>query len=126
MGRRRSYLLSIRTGRREDAQHLIAGASLRAGKRAEKTREYVRWHLERGADFRTQVETVEGAHGLGTMEGNEDKLVANRMKKRGMSWTVQGAQRMAKVLELEANGEVEPYCGRQQRYPSSTYTLDSF
>jgi hypothetical protein len=106
---------AIRTGRKEKAQRLIAESPLRTGKRAEKARGYVERHLERGADFRTQVETVEGAHGLGAMEGNEDKLIANRMKKRGMSWTVQGAQRMAKVLELEVNGKVESYCGRRQR-----------
>lgn len=42
--------------------------------------------------------------GLGAAEGNVDKLVANRFCKRGMAWTIEGAQRMAKVLEASHNG----------------------
>ena len=39
-----------------------------------------------GADWRNRVANApEDARGLGTMESNGDKLIANRMKKRGMS-----------------------------------------
>lgn len=41
---------------------------------------------------------------LGTIESNVDKLVANRMKKRGMAWTKAGARRMLKLLERRAAG----------------------
>lgn len=44
---------------------------------------------------------------LGTIESNVDKLVANRMKKRGMSWSIKGARRMAKLLELTWSGALE-------------------
>ena len=44
------------------------------------------------------------------MESNGNKLVANRMKKRGMSWTIRGAQHLAKVLQLTANGEWATLC----------------
>lgn len=39
---------------------------------------------------------------LGAIESNVDKLVANRMKKRGMAWTTTGARRMLKLLEKKA------------------------
>jgi hypothetical protein len=41
-------------------------------------------------DYRLEVDG-DGLIGLGAMEGNVDKLVANRMKKRGMNWTIKGA-----------------------------------
>ena len=50
--------------------------------------------------------------GLGTMESNEDKLVANRMKKRGLSWTIEGALRMNKAIQLAANGDIKLFCER--------------
>lgn len=50
---------------------------------------------------------------LGAAEGNVDKLVANRMCKRGMAWTVPGAMRMAKVLEASRNGELERHLARK-------------
>lgn len=45
-----------------------------------------------------------GLRGLGAAEGNVDKLLANRFSKRGMAWTIEGARRMAKVLEASHNG----------------------
>lgn len=44
--------------------------------------------------------------GLGTIEGQIDKILANRLKKRGMSWTIDGAHRMANMLSLRENGEL--------------------
>lgn len=44
--------------------------------------------------------------GLGTMEGQIDKILAHRMKKRGMSWSLDGAHRMAHMLALRENGEL--------------------
>lgn len=44
---------------------------------------------------------------LGTIETNVDKLVANRMKKRGMAWTKAGARRMLKLLEKRAAGNFD-------------------
>lgn len=48
--------------------------------------------------------------GLGAIESNMDKNIANRMKKRGMSWSLAGAHRMAKVLQEQVNGGL----GRRQ------------
>lgn len=60
------------------------------------------------ADYRLRLEVSEttGLRGLGAIEGNVDKLAANRMKKRGMSWTKRGAHRMARLLQMQQWGEV--------------------
>ena len=59
-------------------------------------------------DYRLRLDDgeVRGLRGLGAIEGNVDKLVANRMKKRGMSWTKKGAQRMARLLQMQQWGEI--------------------
>lgn len=103
---------AIRAGKTDEARSLIEKAVLKEGQGATQSRSYVENNLEKGRDWRTQSKT-EG-RGLGTMEANQDKLIANRMKKRGLSWKIDGALRMAKVLQLRANGEIRPYCERQQ------------
>ena len=45
------------------------------------------------------------------MEGNESHLFSDRMKDRGMSWTIKGAQHMGKAIQLVANGELGKWCG---------------
>jgi len=57
------------------------------------------------ADYRSRVK-VEGMklRGLGAIEGNVDKKIALRMKKRGMAWTRRGAENMLALLGLEASG----------------------
>ena len=47
------------------------------------------------------------------MESNEDKLFADRMKKKGMSWTKTGAKRMGKAIQLVANGDLVHCCGHR-------------
>ena len=51
------------------------------------------------------------------MESNEDKLFADRMKKRGLSWTIKGAQGMGKAIELAFNEELARWCGRKPSVP---------
>jgi hypothetical protein len=41
------------------------------------------------------------------MEANVDKLFADRMKKRGMSWTKKGANRMAKLITLSRTTKLD-------------------
>lgn len=57
-------------------------------------------------DYRFEV-TGDGLRGLGAMEANVDKLFADRMKKRGMSWTKKGANRMAKLISLSRTTELD-------------------
>ena len=45
------------------------------------------------------------------MEGNQSHLFSDRMKDRGMSWTIKGAQHMGKGSQLVANGELGKWCG---------------
>jgi hypothetical protein len=92
-----------------------------------QARHYVENHLYDGVDWRYRLggeEIPEGARGLGTMESQEDKLFANRVKKRGMSWTIQGVERMGKVIQLRANGELGRWCGRYK--PSLRPSTEEF
>ena len=59
-------------------------------------------------DYRLKLDEGEvfGLRGLGAMEGNIDKIAANRMKKRGMSWTKRGARRMSRLILMQLWGEV--------------------
>jgi hypothetical protein len=57
-------------------------------------------------DYRLEV-SGEGLRGLGAVEGNVDKLFADRMKKRGMSWTKEGANRMARLISLRHSGKLD-------------------
>ena len=59
-------------------------------------------------DYRLQLDEGEvyGLRGLGAIEGNVDKIAANRMKKRGMSWTKRGARRMSRLILMQLWGEV--------------------
>jgi len=42
---------------------------------------------------------------LGAIEGNIDKTLANRFKKRGMRWSIPGALSLAKAGEKIVNNE---------------------
>lgn len=66
------------------------------------------------ADYRIKL-GGEALRGMGAMEGNVDKLVACRMKRRGMSWTRRGADRMARLLELRRDGRLEEWTRPKQR-----------
>lgn len=57
-------------------------------------------------DYRLVTGYGDGLRGLGAMESNVDKLAANRMKKRGMSWTKEGANRMVRLLNLRQQGHL--------------------
>jgi len=59
-------------------------------------------------DYRLEVDG-DGLRGLGAIEGNVDKLIADRMKKRGMSWTRKGADRMARLISLREMGELDAW-----------------
>ena len=67
-------------------------------------------------DYRLVV-NGEGLRGLGAIESNVDKLVANRMKKRGMSWTIRGAQRMARLISLREMGQLHSWITRKETAP---------
>lgn len=55
-------------------------------------------HLERYTE--RQLDLPEGIEyrGMGTIEGSQHNVICDRMKNRGMSWSVSGAENMAKLL----------------------------
>jgi hypothetical protein len=46
---------------------------------------------------------------MGAIEGNIDKILANRFKKRGMSWSLSGALNLAKVGQLIINNDWDSF-----------------
>lgn len=81
------------------------GADEERAKEIMKLRGYLMDNCYGLRDYRLEV-SGDGLRGLGAMEGNVDKLFADRMKKRGMSWTKKGANRMAKQISLRWVREV--------------------
>jgi len=114
---------AIRGGERERASFLMEKLKPREGSGVQKARQYVERNVKKGQDWRTSSD-MEG-RGLGTMEANEDKLICNRMKKRGLSWTIPGALRMNKVIQLAANREIQPFCLRQRPIEKELTVLSS-
>ena len=108
---------AIRSGDDSFAAALMSAAEPAETATAAANRRYVLSKLTDGVDWRNRVSDAPAdARSLGTMESNGDKLTANRMKKRGMSWTVRGANRMGKVIQLSRNGELGRYCRRRPTY----------
>lgn len=65
---------------------------------------YLRANRDALTDYRLQDGFRDpNQRGLGAAEGNVDKVMANRVSKRGMAWSVEGARRTAKVLEASHN-----------------------
>ena len=122
----------IRNGGKADIVTVLGNVKERTGKTSEKERKHVLGCLDRGIDWRKKVTSIEipdGARGLGTMEGNESNLFADRMKDRGMSWTICGSQRMGKAIELAKNGELGNWIGRRpvlSRVGDQTLSFDLF
>ena len=111
---------AIRKGEQTEAYRLLElsepATTKGASKGASKARAYVQARVSTGADWRVKMTDVpDGARSLGTMESNGDKLVANRLKKRGMSWSRAGVERLAKVIQLRANGELAQHCRSRVR-----------
>ena len=105
---------AVRSGDGTLARALMSGAAPAETTTAIRDRQYVKSNLSNGVDWRNRVPNAPpDARSLGTMESNGDKLIANRMKKRGMSWSIRGAQRMAKVIQLTRNGELSRFCHRR-------------
>lgn len=66
--------------------------------------EALRPYYERNDPLLKDV-TIE-LRGMGAMEGNNAQLIARRMKHRGASWTIEGADNMARLLALKTSGDL--------------------
>ena len=108
---------AIRSGSHRYARALMSAAEPAETPTASRDREYVHSNVTTGMDWRNRIcNTPAHARSLGTMESNGDKLIARRMKKRGMSWTIRGAKRMAKAVQLSRNAELSRFCHRRQSH----------
>ena len=116
---------SIRAGEVSFARALMSAAAESETDTACRDRLYVESNVAIGVDWRNRVSDAPAdARGLGTMESNGDKVTASRMKKRGMSWTIRGAHRMAKVTQLSRNGELTEFCRARTRRHSDRHVVD--
>jgi len=97
------------TGEIEKADRLLLEAQQKVdtdrGREIMELRGYLMANCHGLRDYRLEID-ASNLRGLGAIEGNVDKLVANRMKKRGMSWTIKGAQRMARLISLREMGQI--------------------
>lgn len=68
-------------------------------------------------DYRLEMDR-EDLRGLGAIESNVDKIIATRMKKRGMSWTRCGGDRMARLISVRDQGELHQWIKYRPERPS--------
>jgi hypothetical protein len=93
---------------------LIQARSRNRGKEKENIEQVLRYLGDNAAglkDYRLNLgEEGKRLRRTGAIESNVDKLVANRMKKRGMSWTIKGARFMTRLLLISAEGKLSHAC----------------
>lgn len=84
------------------------------GKEKEKIEqviEYLADNMQGLKDYRSNIgEAGKRLRRTGAIESNVDKLAANRLKKRGMSWTIAGANRMVCLTILCFEGKLSEVC----------------
>jgi hypothetical protein len=112
------------SGEVERADRLLKEAQSKSrgepAKKIAKLRIYLQNNRLGLKDYRSQVEGEgEALRGLGAIESNVDKLVACRMKKRGMSWTKRGANQMARLINLREMGELHSWINHRPDKPKS-------
>ena len=85
-------------------------AALRGKKRdkVEKLIGYLKANEDGLADYRQQgLKGIRADQpGIGSIESSNEQLVCNRYKKLGRAWSVAGADRLARLIELRHNGEL--------------------
>lgn len=73
-------------------------------------------------DWRDRVTSQPGDRSMGAVEGNVDKLIAIRTKRRGMSWRIPGVHSMAKLQQCLYEGTVGTYaCAYRPSAPSRAH-----
>lgn len=72
--------------------------------------------------LRNQLPANKALNGLGAMEACVNRVLAARMKKRTMCWTIAGADAMARLRALRANGELQEWLDRQLSGPARVPT----
>lgn len=74
----------------------------------EDLKEYILNHWENMKDYRKKdISTPEIARGMGVMESNVDYILADRLKKQGISWSEEGVENISRVIIAYENGNLE-------------------
>jgi len=55
------------------------------------------------------LDLPEDMRGMGAIESNIDKTLANRFKKRGVRWTKEGAENLAQIILADRNNSLEKW-----------------
>ena len=77
-------------------------------KKVEELKEYLLNNWEALKDYREEdLDLPKNIRGMGAIESNIDKILANRFKKRGMRWSKDGARNLAKIILADRNDELE-------------------
>lgn len=71
--------------------------------------------------FQNELSAEKVWRGPGAAEGCVDKQLAHRLKKVGRCWTRKGADAMARLRALRANGELDGWLERQVSTPSTPH-----
>lgn len=96
-------LEAIETNKFDEALILLKDEEKANPKKAQIIQKTVTY-LTNNKDHLVKGKEIEG---LGAMESNIDKTLADRFKKRSMSWTKDGAHNMVKMIELRLNEPIE-------------------
>lgn len=119
---RRVYLEATQ-GRWERVEELVAGVLSGVDLPTERRQalgevyRYMAANREGLRDWRARIPCQPGDRSLGAMEGNVDKLIAIRTKRRGMSWRKKGLHSMAKLLQSIHEEEMGLYASPSRRRP---------
>jgi|Deesub1362A_J573_1020465.scaffolds.fasta_scaffold16632_1 hypothetical protein len=96
----------------------------KARKRIRLVKAYLLGNKEALSDWRMRLVPKDDERGLGAIEGNIDKVLANRFKKRGMRWSKNGANAMAKVISLRENKELSSFLSKKREKPKLLKTQE--
>ncbi len=86
-------------------------------KKVIKLKKYLLNNWDALLDYRERdLDLPENVRGMGAMESNIDKIIADRFKKKGMRWTRKGARNLLKVIIAKENGKLEEKIEQQNWY----------
>ncbi|MEK7996243.1 MAG: ISLre2 family transposase [Planctomycetota bacterium] len=81
--------------------------------------DYLAANREGLRDWRDRVASRPGDRSMGAMEGNIDKLIAIRAKRRGMSWRIPGIHSMAKLQQCVYEGTLDTHACAPRPRPAT-------
>nr|WP_268762265.1 UPF0236 family protein [Halarsenatibacter silvermanii] len=77
-------------------------------KKVEDLKNYILDHWDNILDYREKdIPTPEEARGMGIIESNVDYILADRLKKQGISWSEKGVENISRVIIAHERDELE-------------------